>query len=79
MPSRIVNLKERPVLNSMYIPSPTTPAPRSFDLNTLMYWIKKTPECIGIGKRISNDILTPFYFTPLESPNNTRNSPVLHS
>jgi hypothetical protein len=61
-----VNLKERPILNSMYIPSVTTPAPRSFDLTTLMYWIKRTPECIGILKRISNDIVTDVTFTAVE-------------
>ena len=66
MPPSIVNLK-RPVINSPYIPSPTHPAPRSFDLNTLMYWIKKTPECIGILKRITNDIVTEISFEPIES------------
>ncbi len=67
MPPSLVSYKERPVLNSMYLPSVTTPAPRSFDLITLMYWIKKTPECIGILRRISNDIVTPISFTPVES------------
>ncbi len=67
MPPSLVSYKERPVLNSMFLPSVTTPAPRSFDLNTLMYWIKKTPECIGILRRISNDIVTPVSFTPIES------------
>ena len=67
MPPRLVSYKERPVINSMFLPSDTTPAPRSFDLNTLMYWIKKTPECIGILRRISNDIVTPISFTPVES------------
>ena len=67
MPQALVSYKERPVINSMYMPSPHTPAPRSFDLNTLMYWIKKTPECIGILKRISNDIVTPISFSAIES------------
>ncbi len=67
MPPSLVSYKERPVVNSMFLPSITTPAPRSFDLNTLMYWIKKTPECIGILRRISNDIVTPVSFTPIES------------
>ncbi len=67
MPPSLVSYKERPVLNSMFLPNVTTPAPRSFDLNTLMYWIKKTPECIGILRRISNDIVTPVSFTPIES------------
>ena len=67
MPPSLVSYKERPVINSMFLPSETTPAARSFDLNTLMYWIKKTPECIGILRRISNDIVTPISFTPVES------------
>ena len=67
MPPSLVSYKERPVINSNYLPSLHNPAPRSFDLNTLMYWIKKTPECIGILRRISNDIVTPVSFTPVES------------
>ncbi len=67
MPPSLISYKERPTINSMFLPSKTTPAPRSFDLNTLMYWIKKTPECIGILRRISNDIVTPISFTPVES------------
>ena len=63
----LVNLKERPIINSMFIPNPTTPSPRSFDLNALIYWIKKTPECIGILKRLTEDIVTEIYFTPVES------------
>ena len=67
MPPGLISFKERPVINSQFLPSPETPAPRSFDLRTLMYWIKKTPECIGIGKRISNDIITNISFTAMES------------
>ncbi len=66
MPPSPINLN-RPVINSNYLPSKSQPAPRSFDLNTLMYWIKKTPECVGILRRISNDIVTPVSFTPVES------------
>ncbi|HEC64120.1 MAG TPA: phage portal protein, partial [bacterium] len=68
MPPSLVDLKERPILNAMFIPTPNTPSPRSFDLNTLILWIKRTPECIGIGKRLATDIVTPIYFTPIESP-----------
>ncbi|KKN19160.1 hypothetical protein LCGC14_0948460 [marine sediment metagenome] len=67
MPPSLVSFKERPVINSNFLPSASTPAPRSFDLNTLMYWIKRTPECIGILRRISNDIVTPISFTAVES------------
>ncbi len=67
MPPSPISLN-RPVINSQYLPNTSTPSPRSFDLNTLMYWIKKTPECIGILRRISNDIVTPVTFTPVESP-----------
>ena len=76
MPPSLVSYKERPVLNANFIPSTTTPAPRSFDLNTLMYWIKKTPECIGILRRISNDIVTPISFTPVESEKKLGRPPV---
>ncbi len=61
-----ISLKERPVLNSMYIPSKTIPSLRSFDLHTLLYWIKRTPECIGIGKRIATDVVTEISFTAIE-------------
>jgi len=67
MPPSLINFKERPVINAMYLPNKTDPAPRSFDLNNLMYWIKKTPECIGILKRITNDIVTKISFTAIES------------
>lgn len=67
MPPSPISIKERPSINSNFLPSISTPTPRSFDLNTLMYWIKRTPECIGILRRISNDIVTPITFTPVES------------
>ena len=54
--------KERPIINSLYIPSKTMPEPRRFDLNTLIYWVKRTPECIGIVKRIATDIVTNISF-----------------
>lgn len=73
----IPTLKERPILNSIYMPG-ALPEPRSFDLPTLVYWVKKTPECIGILKRIATDIVTNISFVPIESktigrPSKTRN------
>lgn len=67
MPPSLPSFKERPVINSNYISSGNTPQLRSFDLNALMYWIKRTPECIGILKRITDDIVTDIYFTPVDS------------
>ena len=61
----IPSLKERPVLNSLYIPS-MLPEPRSMDLDSLMFWVKRTPECIGIVKRIATDIVTNIYFKAID-------------
>lgn len=61
--------KERPVLNSTFIPTITSGEPRSLNLDTLMYWVKSTPECIGIVKRIATDIVTKFDFIAIDSPN----------
>jgi hypothetical protein len=59
---RLPSVKERPDLNSIYETSTHTPEPRSFNLDTLMYWVKRTPECIGILKRIATDIVTEISF-----------------
>lgn len=63
-----VESKERPYLNSMYISGPYNGEPRSMNLNTLIYWVKNTPECIGIIKRIATDIVTSFGFVAIEEP-----------
>ena len=64
----IPELKERPVLNSLFMPSKDFGEPRSFNLRILLWWIKRTPECIGILKRIATDIITPFSFTAVDKP-----------
>ncbi len=61
-------LKERPVINSVFMPSKDMPEPRPFNLRTLLGWIKRTPECIGILKRIATDIVTDISFTAVEMP-----------
>lgn len=61
----IPRLKERPVLNSLYVAG-MMPEPRSFDLDTLIFWVKRTPECIGIIKRIATDIVTSISFKAVE-------------
>jgi hypothetical protein len=59
---RLPSFKERPFINSIYETAVLYPDPRSFNLDTLMYWIKRTPECIGILKRIATDIVTDISF-----------------
>jgi len=63
MLGKLPSLKERPVLNTMYMSSKNLPAPRQLNLKSLIYWVKRTPECIGILKRLATDIVTEIYFT----------------
>lgn len=72
--------KERPVLNSSFIFSstPTLTAEREFDVNTLIYWIKRTPECIGIIKRIATDIVTSISFVSIAEQKTGRPSKTLN-
>ena len=60
--------KERPVINSTFMPTKEFGEPRHFNLHTLLWWIKRTPECIGILKRIATDIVTDISFTAVEKP-----------
>lgn len=60
---RLPSLKERPIMNSLFQTDIRMPEPRSFDLPTLIYWVKRTPECIGILKRIATDVVTELSFT----------------
>ncbi|HEC66432.1 MAG TPA: phage portal protein [bacterium] len=62
------DFKERPIINSVFMPSKEFGEPRSFDLRTLLWYIKRTPECIGILKRIATDIVTPISFTAVDQP-----------
>ncbi len=64
----IPELKERPVINSVFMPSKDFGETRTFNLHTLLWWIKRTPECIGILKRIATDIVTDISFTAVEKP-----------
>jgi len=70
--------KERPVLNSSFIPSKTFGEPRSMNLDTLIYWVKRTPECIGILKRIATDIVTEMSFVSTASQLTGRPNKSLH-
>lgn len=72
---KIPSLKERPILNSIYPTTRQLPEPRSFDLDTLIYWVKRTPECIGIIKRIATDIVTEISFVSVTSQKTGRPSP----
>jgi len=63
-----LEVKERPAINSSFIPSsPGTTEPRSYNLDALVYWVKRTPECIGILKRIATDIVTEVEFVALQN------------
>lgn len=70
--------KERPVMNSSVINMPYTPEPRSMDLRQLIWWIKKTPEAIGIIKRIATDIVTDIQFISAASQSYGRPSNKFH-
>uniref|UniRef100_A0A6M3LGR9 Putative portal protein n=1 Tax=viral metagenome TaxID=1070528 RepID=A0A6M3LGR9_9ZZZZ len=39
---------------------------KDIDLDNLWFWIKRTPECVGILKRICTDIFTEIEFTPYD-------------
>lgn len=67
--------KGRPVFNAPFFPYSTRMdgfpivggmTPRQFDMKKLMWWIKRTPECIGIGRRIATDIVTNISFVGIE-------------
>jgi len=73
-----IESKERPVINSTYIPAPYMGEPRSLDLDTLVYWVKKTPECIGIIKRIATDIVTEYDFISVASQASGRPNKSFH-
>ena len=55
---RLPELKERPVINSVVQTTTNMPELRRFSIKPLVYWIRRTPECIGILNRITNDIVT---------------------
>ena len=64
---------ERPFINTKYLGTGIRnvnyiTTPREFDIKKLMWCIKRTPECIGIGRRIVADIFTDFYFTAIDKP-----------
>ena len=65
---QIPDYKERPVINSIFMPSKDMGEPKEFNLHAIINIIKNTPECIGILKRISTDIVTPITFTAVEQP-----------
>jgi len=71
-------LKERPVLNSNYISNGEWGEQRHFNLDTLIYWVKRTPECIGIIKRIATDIVTEVTFSSVANQATGRPSKSLH-
>ena len=68
-----LEVKSRPAINSNFIQTgPDTTEPRSFNLDTLIYWVKRTPECIGILKRIATDIVTEVEFVALQNKKSGR-------
>lgn len=74
----IKETKEQPVINSVFVQNKDWGEPRSMDLNALIYWVKRTPECIGIVKRIATDIVTEIRFYSIASQLTGRPSPNFH-
>lgn len=70
--------KSQPVINSLFIPGKDWGEPRSLNLDSLVYWVKRTPECIGILKRIATDIVTESHFKSLANQNTGRPSKTMH-
>ncbi len=66
----MIELKQskRPITNTLFPiqTSSNLPMPRIFPIKTFMRLIKRTPECIGIGMRITRDIFTEMTFTAIE-------------
>ena len=61
-----VVLHSRPLLNILQVPSAVVPAQRSVNIKNLMSWVKKTPEAMGIVRRISQDIVTKIEFESVD-------------
>ena len=58
----------RPLLNELQIGSLSVSGTFLADRRTLMNWIKRTPEAIGIIRAISRDIVTKISFKAIEQP-----------
>ncbi|KKL25567.1 hypothetical protein LCGC14_2404030, partial [marine sediment metagenome] len=58
----------RPFLNENQLGALSTSSTFLADKRTLMNWIKRTSECMGILRQISNDIITRINFTAMEEP-----------
>ena len=58
----------RPYLNENQMGALSTSSTFLADKRTLMNWIKRTPEAIGILRQISMDVVTKINFTALETP-----------
>ena len=74
----MIELKSiRPAINSQFFPIGNAgylSTPRNYPIKELMRYIKITPECIGIGKRIVTDIFTSYTFEAIEKKNTGRPS-----
>src|SRR3990167_7604267 len=73
----------RPSLNIMYVPSSSIPAQRSTNMKVLMDWVRRTPEAIGIVRRIAQDIVTKIEFEAIDlkragRPSSTFNEKILN-
>jgi len=60
--------KGRPFLNENQMGALSTSSTFLADKRTLMNWIKRTAECMGILRQISMDIVTRITFTAIEVP-----------
>lgn len=66
--------KERPVLNSFFVYSNMYET-KQYNMQSLMAWVKKTPEVLGIIKRIAVDIVTNIEFSSIKEQLTGRPSP----
>ena len=74
----MIELKSiKPAINSQFFPlgnSGYLSTPRNYPIKELMRFIKITPECIGIGKRIVTDIFTSYSFEAIDKKQTGRPS-----
>ena len=59
----------RPFLNESQVGALSTSSTFLADKRTLMNWIKRTAEALGILRQMSNDIITRIHFTEIDVPN----------
>lgn len=75
LPTIVETKSKGPTLNAASTFSNSFGEPRSLPLDSLIYWIKRTPECVGVLKRIATDILSRISFRAVDSKKPTVGRP----